>query len=64
MLRRGGLRNTLLLDVDVVPDHATEDAAGGGADDPALHLVLARRGADDRTRGRTDRRVTLRVLLR
>src|SRR2546430_12511531 len=36
----------LLRLIDVVPDHAAEDAAHGRADQAALHLVLARRRTD------------------
>src|SRR3954470_21309486 len=57
------LRRLLLLDVDVVSDHAAKDTAGSGADDATLHLVLARAGANQAARRRTDRGVTLRVLL-
>src|SRR5437763_7386083 len=56
------LGSLLLLDVDVVPDHATEDSARGGPDDTALHLVATRGGTDDRTRGSADGRITLGVL--
>src|SRR5512146_1584769 len=48
--------------VDVVPDHAAEDAADGRADQPTLHLVPARGRASDRARRRADRRVTPGVL--
>ena len=43
------LRDRLLLDVDVVADHAAEDRAGGPTDDRALHLVAAGGRSDDGT---------------
>src|SRR5215467_11043105 len=50
-------------DVYVVSDHAAEHAADRRADETAFDLVATRRGAEDRTRRRANRRVTLRVLL-
>src|SRR5437016_12593245 len=56
------LRWSLLLLVDVVADHAAQNATDDGADDAAFQLIATRRCADHRTRSRADRRVTLRVL--
>src|SRR5581483_4438248 len=48
--------------VDVVPNHAAENAAHRRADDATLDLVVARRRAEDRASRRADGGVTLRVL--
>src|SRR6478752_5478677 len=55
------LRRTLY--VDVVADHAAEDATDSRADETALDLVAACRRANHCTRGGADRCVTTGMLL-